>query len=95
MIEGAPPYRLGLSPGAQRSLSSGRIPEGVALAVVEFMTATIAENPRRVGKQLRGDMEGLWSARRGTYRILYRVSEEPRVVFVVRIDHRRDAYRPR
>jgi mRNA-degrading endonuclease RelE of RelBE toxin-antitoxin system len=50
--------------------------------------------PRRVGKPLRGELAGIWAARRGTYRVLYRLREEPREVIVVRVEHRSDAYRP-
>jgi len=62
-------------------------------AVVEFLTGPLIENPRRVGKPLRGDLSGIYSARRGTYRILYRIDERHHEVVVVRIDHRRGAYR--
>lgn len=88
------PYDLVLSPAARRAIT-GTLPEAVAAAVVEFLTATLVHRPQRVGKRLHGDLAGLWSARRGTYRLVHRVSEDPREVFVVRVDHRRDAYRPR
>jgi len=51
-------------------------------------------NPHRVGKPLRGELVGIWSARRGTYRVLYRTAEDPREVVVFRVEHRRHAYRP-
>ena len=44
------------------------LPEAVAFAVIDFVTGPLRENPRRVGAPLRGDLEGIWSARRGTYR---------------------------
>jgi hypothetical protein len=37
--------------------------------------------------------DGYYSARRGTYRIIYRVDEAKRVVEIHSIRHRRDAYR--
>ncbi|WP_239377116.1 type II toxin-antitoxin system RelE/ParE family toxin [Frankia sp. Cj5] len=49
---------------------------------------------RRADKALRFDLDGIWSARRGTYRVLYRVNEDKREVVILRIEHRRDAYRP-
>ena len=64
-------------------------------AVIEFITGALIDNPRRVGKPLRGDLAGIHSARRGTYRVLYRINEQDLEVIVVRIEHRRDAYRPR
>jgi len=63
--------------------------------VIEFLTGSLILEPRRVGKPLRRELGGIWSARRGTYRVLYRVSDDPREVIVLRIEHRSDAYRPR
>ena len=69
------------------------LPEAVATAVIEFLTGALVENPHRVGKQLRAELAGVHSARRGTYRVLYRINEPLREAVVLRIDHRRDAYR--
>lgn len=85
-------YELVLTPPAIRAVQSG-LPEGIAAAVIEFLTGALVENPQRVGKQLRGDLAGIHSARRGTYRVLYRINEAQREVVVLRIEHRRDAYR--
>lgn len=87
-------YELVLTPPARRALTA-RLPEAVAAAVINFLTTALVREPRRVGKPLRGDLAGVWAARRGSYRVLYRVREETREVIVVRIEHRRDAYRPR
>jgi mRNA-degrading endonuclease RelE of RelBE toxin-antitoxin system len=87
-------YELVLTPPAFRAIQSGP-PEGVAAAVIEFLTGPLIDNPLRESKPLRGDLAGIHSARRGTYRVLYRINEESREVVVVRIEHRSDAYRPR
>ena len=71
-----------------------QLPESVAAAVIELITGPMLDNPRRVGVALRGDLEGLWSARRGTYRVLYRIDDARREVVVLRVAHRRDVYRP-
>ncbi len=47
-----------------------------------------------MGKPLRFDLEGIWSARRGTYRVLYRINDDKREAIVLHVEHRRDAYRP-
>ena len=86
-------YELILTPPAIRAVRSD-LPEGVAAAALEFLTGALVENPHRVGKRLRGDLAGIHSARRGTYRVLYRINDVRREVVVLRIDHRRDAYRP-
>ncbi|MDR9449904.1 MAG: type II toxin-antitoxin system RelE/ParE family toxin [Acidimicrobiia bacterium] len=67
--------------------------EAVAFAVIDFITGPLLDNPRRVGAALRDQLEGIWSARRGTYRILYQINEERREVIVLRVGHRRDIYR--
>ena len=61
---------------------------------MNFLTSTLVSEPRRVGKPLRGDLAGIWSARRGSYRVLYRLREDRREAIVLGIDHRRDVYRP-
>lgn len=78
---------------ARRSID--RIPTKVAGAVLDFMVGPLIENPHRVGKPLRGELAGLHSARVGTYRVVYEISEEDHVVRVLYIDHRADVYRPR
>jgi mRNA-degrading endonuclease RelE of RelBE toxin-antitoxin system len=65
----------------------------VATAAYEFMTGPLLAEPRRVGKRLLPPLDDRLSARRGTYRIIYRVNDQERVVTVVDVAHRRDAYR--
>jgi mRNA-degrading endonuclease RelE of RelBE toxin-antitoxin system len=65
----------------------------VAAAVTEFLTGPLLENPQRLGKPLVGKLLGYYSARRGAYRIVYRIDGGAHVVHVVRIDHRADIYR--
>jgi mRNA interferase RelE/StbE len=71
-----------------------RLPERVAAAIAEFVTGDLLVAPRRVGKPLRRELSGIWSARRGSYRVLYEINDEMRRVAVLRIDHRADVYRP-
>jgi mRNA-degrading endonuclease RelE of RelBE toxin-antitoxin system len=86
-------YELVVTAPVARALRHG-LPEAAATAAIEFITGPLVTNPRRVGKPLRAELQGIWSARRGTYRILYRVDDLAREVIVVRIDHRRDVYHP-
>jgi mRNA-degrading endonuclease RelE of RelBE toxin-antitoxin system len=77
-VTGDPVYELLVTPPAARALSQ-RLPEPVAAAVIEFLTNTLIREPRRVGKPLRGELAGIWSARRGTYRICPRSRFSPRI----------------
>jgi mRNA interferase RelE/StbE len=71
-----------------------RLPISVAAAVIETLGA-IASNPRRLGKPLRFELDGCFSARRGPYRIVYRIDEQIRTVSVLAVAHRADVYRTR
>lgn len=71
-----------------------RLPISVAAAVIETLD-TIATNPQRLGKPLRFELEGCHSARRGPYRIIYRIDDATRSIKVLAVAHRADAYRPR
>jgi len=88
----APPWRLLVAGPAARDLE--RLPEKAAAAVVESFQAIVAD-PRRVGRPLRLELEGFWSARRGPYRVIYRSWPEERVVAVVAVGHRSGLYRRR
>jgi mRNA interferase RelE/StbE len=84
-------YAIRFQAAARRAISH-RLPESVAAAVLEFCAATLAESPHRVGKPLFGPLAGCHGARRGTYRIVYRIDEDSQTVQVLDIDHRADIY---
>lgn len=86
-------WTLRVAASAERSLR--RLPEGVATAIVEFMVGPLCEEPERVGRPLLRELAGYNSARRGAYRIVYRIVVEDHLVRVVRIEHRSDVYRDR
>jgi mRNA interferase RelE/StbE len=88
------PYELTISPTARRQLTE-RLPEPVAFAAYEFITGPLLENPQRVGKRLLPPLDDRHSARRGTYRVIYRIDEQRHLVTVVAVVHRADAYRAR
>lgn len=81
-------YEIAWTPTSKGALQ--RLPEKVATAAVEFIYGPLASNPQRVGKALRFDLEGLHSARRGDYRIIYRINDR---VTIIAIEHRADVYR--
>ena len=80
-----------ISAHAERDLA--RLPEKIAAACVEFIFGPLAENHYQLGAELRGQLTGLRSARRGSYRIIYKVDVEQDRIDVVHIDHRGDVYR--
>ena len=87
-------YDLRFLPAARRAIAQ-RLPEPVAAAVPEFCDNALATYPHRAGKPLFGPLAGCHGARRGTYRIVYRIDNDSRTVHILDIDHRADIYRPR
>jgi mRNA interferase RelE/StbE len=85
-------YRVVVTRTASRQLAE-HLPEAAATACVEFLYGVLADNPSRVGARLRAPFEGQWRARRGEYRVRYRIDESAKIVYVLDVDHRRDAYR--
>jgi mRNA interferase RelE/StbE len=89
------PFELRITDPAARAVA-GRLPEKIAAAVHEFITTTLLEHPHRLGKRLLlPPYERTWSARRGSYRVLYEIDEKNRIVLVTAVEHRSDAYRSR
>jgi mRNA interferase RelE/StbE len=87
------PYELGTAPPARRAIAD-RLPAGVAAAAVEFITGPLLDNPHRVGRPLREELSGIYSARLGRdWCVMYEIDEAKRVVIVLDIRHRSVAYR--
>lgn len=87
------PYHVEAAGSARRDLR--RLSGKVAAAVVEFITGPLADNPQRLSKSLRGDLDGYHSARRGDYRVVFRIDEDEHNVVIIGIRHRAHIYRPR
>jgi len=88
---GATPYEIEWAAAARRALE--QLPEKVAVSAIEFIYGPLAEEPHRVGRPLRFELEGKHSAHRGDYRVIYRIDDPHRVVLVLTIGHRADIYR--
>ncbi len=63
--------------------------------IVRFLEERIAgkTNPRDFGKALTGEKVGLWRYRIGNYRVICRIEDERSNVLVLRVAHRKEAYR--
>ncbi len=77
---------------ATRALTE-QLPEKVATAAWAFIMGALRDNPQRVGRQLKEPLFPLYSARRGEYRVIYRILDAVLVIEIVTVTHRRDSYR--
>jgi len=82
-------YDVQIKSGAARELKS--LPRDVAELIARVLLS-LEENPRPRGcLKLTGS--DAYRLRLGDYRIVYEIFDKPLVVLVIRIAHRRDAYR--
>lgn len=86
------PYDVVWAAPARRAIGK-ELPESVAAAALELVLGPLRENPQRVGKPLQAPLDGVWAARRATYRVLIRIDEANHTVIIEGIRHRRNAYR--
>lgn len=84
-------YTTRFTATAKRDLD--KLPPRILAAVIEFAFGDLAREPRRVGKPLGRELAGHHSARRGPYRLLYRIDDETKTIWVHRVDHRAGVYR--
>jgi mRNA interferase RelE/StbE len=86
-------FEVELTPEARRH--QNKLSEKVRDVAIATMLGSMSDHPRRSGKPLVGPLEGLWSARRGDFRIVYEIDDETNTIVMLRIQHRADVYRPR
>lgn len=89
-----PRYLLTIAPTARRELAE-QLPEPVAFAAYDFIVGPLLDDPHRVGKRLRPPLDDRRSARRGTYRVPYRIDDRRQHVTVLGVFSHADAYRTR
>lgn len=90
-------YSVRVARGVLRTLQAGPprgIPLNAAWAIFEFIHGPLSQEPWRVSKPVHDELEGFRGARRGEYRVVFRIDGAERVIRVVRADHRSDIYRP-
>lgn len=87
-----PGYTLAVARPARRALAE-ELPLKVATAAWELIDGPLRERPRVVGKPLRAPFDGQWVARRGGYRVRYRIDEQAQSIVILDVRARADVYR--
>jgi mRNA interferase RelE/StbE len=72
-----------------------KLDKSVARRVVDFMDERVAasDDPRRIGKALKGPLGDLWRYRVGDYRIICDIQGGVLTVLVLQIGNRKEVYR--
>jgi mRNA interferase RelE/StbE len=88
----APAWQVEFDRDAARDLRKlGANAQRLILRYLRERIAT-AEDPRRFGHALTGDLKGLWRYRIGDFRIVASIEDERFIVLVVTVGHRREVY---
>ena len=82
-------YSIKIKASAKKSLL--KIDKNNRLRLIEHIDA-LADNPFR-GTQLKGELTGLRRIRVGQYRVIYEIQNDPLIILVIRVGHRKDIYR--
>jgi mRNA interferase RelE/StbE len=86
-------WRVEINETARKQIKS--LDRPVQSGILKFLRERVAESsdPRQTGKALRGDMGDLWRYRVGDYRIICDIHDDLVTVLVLRVRHRKEAYR--
>ena len=82
-------YAVRIKRSAARDLAD--IPQGVRTRISSSID-NLSEQPL-AGSPLKGELRGLRRLRVGDYRVVYELLEDEQAVLVLRVAHRREAYR--
>lgn len=91
MTDRTTPWTINIRGPARRALER-HLPPTVAWAAYTFITERLPTNPHRLGHPLAAPYAGRHSARVGAYRVIYRIDEPARTVYVLAVQHRSDVY---
>lgn len=84
------PYELRMTPNAKRDIR--RLEKDVAQRIMIKLLEKAENATTTKHKALKGEMRGLYSLRVGSYRALYLLKQDERLLVVEKIGHRRDVY---
>jgi len=83
------PYQVGIADKVEKEIA--KLPIKIQQQVVNALK-NLAENPR-LGAPLKWQLKGYWSYRIGrAYRIVYRIDDEKKIIWINRVRHRRHVY---
>jgi mRNA interferase RelE/StbE len=69
-----------------------KLDKSVVKKIFSRIETYLAQDPKGLGKPLKGDFQGYWRYRWGDYRVIYRIAEQEILIIVLRISHRKGVY---
>jgi mRNA interferase RelE/StbE len=86
-------WALEFTPAAANDMK--KLGRGVAARIVKTLETRIAsrEDPTTLARSLKGDHDGYWRWRIGSYRVIGRVNRKKVTILIVHVGHRNSVYR--
>jgi len=69
-----------------------KLDKPIAKKILNKIENYLTQDPKKLGKPLKGDFEGYWRFRFGDYRVIYKIAEKEILIIVLRIGHRKLIY---
>jgi len=69
-----------------------KLDKSIVKRILNKIEATLAHDPKGLGKPLTGPFKGMWRYRTGDFRVIYKISDKEILILVTRIGHRKDVY---
>jgi len=83
-------YEIGYHPNIEKQLK--RLPAGVVKRVMKRIKA-LQDNPRPRGfRKLKATPHPTYRIKTGDYRVIYTIDDGERLIYILGVVHRRDAY---
>lgn len=70
-----------------------KLSHSAKVKILDKIENDLPANPKEKGQPLKGRWESLWKYELRPYRVIYTFSESEKIILIVRIGHRKDAYR--
>lgn len=85
-------YKLKFDKQAVKQLK--KIDKPIAEMILRWLYKNVdnTTNPKQHGKNLKGDLKGLWRYRVGNYRVICHINDDELIVLALEVGHRRDIY---
>mgnify|MGYP001615828194 FL=1 len=64
-----------------------KLDKSIVRKILNRIETYLAQDPKGLGKPLKGDFQGYWRYRWGDYRVIYKISEREILILVLRISN--------
>jgi mRNA interferase RelE/StbE len=83
-------WRIEWDDRARKELRS--LDASIQKKILKYANERLSENPRNFGKELVGNMVGLWRYRIENYRLICQLKDDHLVVLIIAVGHRKEIY---